>query len=90
MADLNRHVVPYLADNWKDLASLLLKDNHLDLTKEYYDIHEYARKSLEIWCKNTYASWNKLITELEKILPYLAEKIKMKLLPAAGTYIASY
>ena len=90
--DLNTHVIPHLAQKWKDLGWQLLKDEHgfvIDQIENGFlarDVQQNAVILFSRWLNFGYEScnWTQIIASLEKIgLNALAAELRGKLRPGS-------
>jgi len=87
LKDLHNHIVPGIADKWKDLGVQLLnpRDNELDIIEKNNprDVMECCKCMLQKWLRaNPDANWDDLIASLRCPciqLNYLADQIEQKL-----------
>ena len=88
--DINTHVVPYTSEKWEDLGYELLDDDHATTELDHIkasnsETRQRCKAMFEKWLLRRTATWNELITALEKVeLTFLADNIKKQLLFAAG------
>ena len=84
LRDLYTHVVPRVADKWRDLGIRILPVNQLDIIAANYpnDVERCCKSMFELWLKTkpNATTWDQLIDALFKCnLNALAENIKDKL-----------
>ena len=88
MKDLYEHVVPTIADKWRDVGVQLLDSNLLDqrvleviAADHPHSVEECCKNMFEKWLgTEKKASWNQLIQAIENIgLSYLSSQLERKL-----------
>ena len=88
MKDLHEHVVPTIADKWRDVGVQLLDSNLLDqrvleviAADHPHSVEECCKSMFEKWLSTEKkASWNHLIQAIKNIgLSYLAGQLERKL-----------
>ena len=97
MKDLYEHVVPTIADKWRDIGVQLLDSNLLDqrvlevIAADYpHNIEGCCKSMFEKWLSTKKeASWNQLIQAIDNIgLSYQASQLERKL--TGENYIDAY
>ena len=89
--DINTYVVPHIpADKWEDLGYELLDDDNASIELGHIkasnpETRERCKAMFEKWLLSRSATWNELITALEKVqLTFLADNIKKQLSTITG------
>ena len=89
--DIHTHVIPHIpADKWEDIGYELLDDDNAAIELGHIkasisETRQRCKAMFEKWLLKRSATWNELITALEKVdLTFLADNIKKQLSTVTG------